>query len=96
MPEAMLNRLIRLAAFQNPEFYKAQSMRLSTWTSRELSFAEKTCPQLWRFREDASRKCGACWNQYGIRLTLRDERTVGSPIAATFQGELRPEQSRTP
>jgi hypothetical protein len=28
LPPAMLNRLIRLAAFQNPEFYKAQAMRL--------------------------------------------------------------------
>jgi len=25
------NRLIRLAAFQNPEFYKAQAMRLPTY-----------------------------------------------------------------
>jgi hypothetical protein len=30
LPEAMLNRLNRLAAFQNPEFYKAQAMRLPT------------------------------------------------------------------
>ena len=28
LPPAMLNRLLRLAAFQNPEFYKAQAMRL--------------------------------------------------------------------
>jgi hypothetical protein len=28
---AMLNRLLGLAAFQNPEFYKAQKMRLSTY-----------------------------------------------------------------
>ena len=27
----MLNRILRLAAFQNPEFYKAQAMRLSTY-----------------------------------------------------------------
>jgi hypothetical protein len=27
----MLNRLLRLAAFQNPEFYSAQMMRLSTY-----------------------------------------------------------------
>jgi superfamily II DNA or RNA helicase len=33
-------------------------------------------------------------DQHGIRLTLRDERTIGSPIAVTFQGELRPEQSQ--
>ena len=31
LPSAMLNRLLRLAAFQNPEFYKAQMMRLSTY-----------------------------------------------------------------
>ena len=30
LPPAMLNRVLRLAAFQNPEFYKAQAMRLST------------------------------------------------------------------
>lgn len=30
-PDIMLNRLKRLAAFQNPEFYKAQAMRLSTF-----------------------------------------------------------------
>src|ERR1035441_10576709 len=28
LPEAMLNRIIRLAAFQNPDFYKTQAMRL--------------------------------------------------------------------
>jgi hypothetical protein len=27
----MLDRLLRIAAFQNPEFYKAQTMRLSTY-----------------------------------------------------------------
>jgi len=31
LPPAMLNRLLRLAAFQNPEFYKAQAMRLATY-----------------------------------------------------------------
>jgi hypothetical protein len=31
VPAAMLNALLRLAAFQNPEFYEAQSLRLSTY-----------------------------------------------------------------
>src|SRR5690606_29908235 len=30
------NRLIRLAAFQNPEFYKAQAMRLSTYNKPRI------------------------------------------------------------
>jgi hypothetical protein len=35
LPSAMIARLIRLAAFQNPEFYRAQSMRFPS-ASREL------------------------------------------------------------
>ena len=31
LPSAMLSRLLRLAAFQNPEFYKSQAMRLPTF-----------------------------------------------------------------
>ena len=42
IPEAVLNRIIRLAAFQNPEFYKTQAMRLSTWDKpRIISCAEE-------------------------------------------------------
>ena len=37
----MLNRIKRLAAFQNPEFYKKQSLRLSTaLTPRVICCAE--------------------------------------------------------
>lgn len=31
LPQSLMNRLIRLAAFQNPEFYKAQRLRLPVW-----------------------------------------------------------------
>jgi len=31
LSQPLANRLIRLAAFQNPEFYRAQAMRLSVW-----------------------------------------------------------------
>jgi hypothetical protein len=30
LPSALMNEIERLAAFQNPEFYKKQKMRLST------------------------------------------------------------------
>jgi len=42
LPEPMLNRMIRVAAFQNPEFYKAQAMRLPTWDKpRAISCSEE-------------------------------------------------------
>ena len=31
LPQPLANRLIRLAAFQNPEFYRAQAMRFPVW-----------------------------------------------------------------
>ena len=41
LPAALLNQLKRLAAFQNPEFYKKQRMRLYTGTTpRVVSCAE--------------------------------------------------------
>ena len=41
LPPALTARLIRLAAFQNPEFYRAQSMRFPTFGKpRIISCAE--------------------------------------------------------
>jgi hypothetical protein len=41
LPSPLLNQIKRLAAFQNPDFYKKQSMRLSTaLTARVISCAE--------------------------------------------------------
>jgi hypothetical protein len=41
LPSPLLNQIKRIAAFQNPEFYKKQSMRLSTaLTPRVISCAE--------------------------------------------------------
>ena len=31
LPPALIDRLLRLAAFQNPEFYKAQAIRLPAY-----------------------------------------------------------------
>jgi len=42
LPSALLNQVKRLAAFQNPEFYKKQSLRLSTaLTPRVIACAEE-------------------------------------------------------
>ena len=36
LPQPLANRLIRLAAFQNSEFYKAQAMRLPVWNKPRI------------------------------------------------------------
>ena len=45
LPQSLANRLIRLAAFQNPEFYKAQAMRLSVWDKPRVIGSAENYPQ---------------------------------------------------
>ncbi|AJE21652.1 TOTE conflict system archaeo-eukaryotic primase domain-containing protein [Azotobacter chroococcum] len=45
LPQALANRLIRLAAFQNPEFYKAQAMRMSVWDKPRVIGNAENFPQ---------------------------------------------------
>lgn len=92
LPQALANRLIRLAAFQNPEFYKAQAMRMSVWDKPRIIGCAENFPQhiaLPRGCFDAARELLA---ENGIRLDLRDERHAGTPVAVGFSGTLRPDQ----
>ena len=45
LPPPLANRLIRLAAFQNPEFYKAQAMRMSVWDKPRVIGCAENYPQ---------------------------------------------------
>jgi superfamily II DNA or RNA helicase len=87
-PSQLLNQIKRLAAFQNPEFYKRQSMRLSTaMTPRVIRCAEEF-PQHVALpsgcRADLERLLAA----NDIALDLVDERVVGVPLDVRFQGSL--------
>jgi hypothetical protein len=92
LPQALANRLIRLAAFQNPEFYKAQAMRLSVWDKPRVIGSAENYPQhiaLPRGCLDAAREL---LRGNGIHCELRDERYGGEPLDVAFAGKLRPDQ----
>lgn len=92
LPPSLRNALLRLAAFQNPEFYKAQAMRLPTFDKpRIISCAEDHAVHLALPRgclEDALE----LFKSAGIRTLLQDERCQGIPIPHAFQGSLRDDQ----
>jgi superfamily II DNA or RNA helicase len=92
LPPAMLNRLFRLAAFQNPEFYKAQQMRLSTYGKPRVI----ACGEDFAEHVALPRGCIAeivnLLEAHGIRPEVRDERFAGIPIEVGFHAELRPLQ----
>jgi superfamily II DNA or RNA helicase len=92
MVPALRNRLLRLAAFQNPEFFKAQAMRLPTYGKpRIIGCAEEHPHHLGLPRGCLDDVCRLL-SDLGIRPVIRDERYSGQPFQVTFQGELRPEQ----
>lgn len=86
------NRLLRLAAFQNPEFYKAQSMRLSTYDKPRVIACAEDHPNHIGLPRGCLDEVRHTLADLGIRPTVRDERHAGRPLDLTFQGELRRDQ----
>ena len=93
LPPGLVNRLVRLAAFQNPAFYAAQAMRRSTYGAPRVV----ACAELLSHHIALPRGCLAAMQhlleELGIGLGLRDERFAGRPVETTFLGELTPEQA---
>ncbi len=92
LPPAMLNRLLRLAAFQNPEFYKAQAMRLSTYDKPRVIACGQEFVQHIAVPRGCLTETLALLEAHKIRPEVRDERYAGTAIVAEFQGQLRPFQ----
>ncbi len=92
LPSAMLNRLHRLAAFQNPEFYRAQAMRLSTFGKpRVIRCAEEFAKHV-ALPRGCLGEVTALLEAHKIAVELDDQRFAGQPIDVKFHGQLRPDQ----
>ena len=93
LPPALLNQIKRLAAFQNPEFYKKQRMRLSTaGTPRVIACAEEF-PEHIAIPRGCHEEIEALLRQYHMRLIVDDQRTGGEPLEVSFRGALTPIQA---
>ncbi len=92
LPSALLNRLHRLAAFQNPEFYRAQAMRLSTFGKPRVIRCAEEFPKHIALPRGCLDEVTAFFKSHNVVVQLEDQRFVGSPIEVKFQGQLRPEQ----
>ncbi|MFJ1254280.1 TOTE conflict system archaeo-eukaryotic primase domain-containing protein [Cupriavidus sp. CuC1] len=92
LPQPLANRLIRLAAFQNPEFYKAQAMRMSVWDKPRVIGCAENYPQHIALPRGCLDAAQDLLRENGIRADLRDERHDGEPLEVEFAGVLRPDQ----
>ncbi len=94
LPAALLNQIKRLAAFQNPEFHKKQSLRLWTGaTPRVISCAEDLAQHV-----ALPRGCLPDFEQllerHAVRLSLDDQRQDGEALSLQFRGQLTGLQER--
>jgi superfamily II DNA or RNA helicase len=92
LPQALANRLIRLAAFQNPEFYKAQAMRMSVWDKPRVIGCAENFPQHIALPRGCMDAALSLLCQNDIACDLRDERVHGQPLEVKFVGTLRIDQ----
>jgi len=86
------NQLIRLAAFQNPEFYKAQAIRLSTFNKPRVIGCCEDFPNHIGLPRGCLDDVIALLQYHKIKSEIIDERFHGNPIDVQFQGILRLEQ----
>ena len=92
LPPPLRNRLIRLAAFQNPEFYRAQSMRLPTYDKPRVIHCAEEFPQHLALPRGCLDETKQLLKSLNIKLAIRDERCPGTPLDMRFCGTLRSEQ----
>lgn len=94
LPSALLSEIKRLAAFQNPDFYRKQSLRLSTATTpRVISCAEELSRYV-ALPRGCLGELRELLREQGVELVIEDQRREGEPLELRFQGELTPLQQR--
>ncbi|MGD9548999.1 MAG: DEAD/DEAH box helicase family protein [Candidatus Krumholzibacteriia bacterium] len=88
LPPAVINQIKRLAAFQNPEFFKKQAMRLSTaLTPRVINCAEDL-PQHVALPRGCQAALEDLLTDYRVKLSTEDLRVDGDALEFEFGGQL--------
>ena len=86
------NQLKRLAAFKNPDFYRAQAMRLPIYDKpRIICTADITDDYIAIPRGCEDALCNLL-DEADVSYTIEDKTNVGESIPVLFNGELREEQ----
>lgn len=91
---SLRNRSIRLAAFQNPEFYSAQAMRLSTFGKPRIISCCEDFPKHLGLPRGCLDELLDLFRSLKIKVRLTDQRFAGIPLGLQFHGVLYAEQQQ--
>lgn len=88
LPSPFLNEIKRLAAFQNPEFYKKQSLRLSTaMTPRVIACAQELAQHI-ALPRGCLDDVEELFKTHEVKLQIEDQRQEGKALELALKGEL--------
>lgn len=93
LPPALRNRILQLAAFQNPEFYKAQAMRLPTYDKPRVIGCAEAHPEHIALPRGCLDELKKLLRKHKVRFRIKDLRVSENPLQVSFSGSLRPEQA---
>jgi len=94
VPSALLDRIKRLAAFQNPEFYKKQNMRLSTATTPRIIACAEELPEYVALPRGCRDALDRLLSEHEIEFLLIDRQYDGEAADFRFHGKLTSDQER--
>ncbi len=94
VPPPLLDQIKRLAAFQNPEFYKRQNFRLSTALTPRMIFCAEDLPQHVAIPRGCMTDLEDMLREYKVELVVEDRRFDGADLDVEFHGTLTPLQKR--
>ncbi|KAA3655881.1 MAG: helicase, partial [Calditrichaeota bacterium] len=90
--ERALNAIKRLAAFKNPDFYKAQAIRLPTWNKPRIISLADASPGFLHLPRGCEETLIELLSQTKTEISWLDERVHQPEIEVEFKGQLREQQ----
>lgn len=94
LPSKAIKKILSYAAFQNPEFYKAQRMRLSTFGKPRIIHCGDDLPEYICLPRGCMDEVLEFFIEHNVEVNIEDKRFSGNPIKAKFHGRLRPAQKK--
>ncbi|MCL2081797.1 MAG: DEAD/DEAH box helicase family protein [Oscillospiraceae bacterium] len=87
-----INAILRLAAFKNPDFYKAQAMRLSVYGKPRILHLGEVFERHIALPRGCLEDVHAFFEDRSVKVAIRDETNPGKSIDVEFNGTLTPLQ----
>lgn len=95
LPSQLIFSLRRLAIFSNPEFFRKQKMRFSTWNIPKYVFCGEQTENFLVLPGGLVDSCKEICKTTGAKFNLKDKRPHYKKFKVSFKGKLRKNQKQT-